>query len=96
MTRYAIIDKCSGFVWGVVDADDPIDACRKQDLSTRDFDREYEEVHASELFVNDSGYAVYLAPDAFQVDDGQKQEAIDTVEAMPLASCIRIHWTGDR
>ncbi len=95
MTRYAIIDKNSGFVWGVLDGDDPIDACRKLDISTKDFDREYEDVGHSDLFINDGGYVVYLAPDGFDVDDGQDREAINAVEAMPLAACIRIHWTGD-
>jgi len=78
--RYAIVDHASGFVWGVVNAKSPVDACQAVDEDNRDFGREYELVGRFD-FANDSGYIVYAVAPDFDVTDGQDTAQCDAVPA---------------
>ena len=85
MANFAIIDNYSGFVWGVVEADEAIAACAKLDAEVGGEPREYH--HG---FNGDQGYIVYEAPAGFDVTDGQDQAEIDRVAA--LGEAARIGW----
>jgi hypothetical protein len=91
MPRYAMIDENSGFVWGVEDADDPIAACRQMDSGEARF-AEYEDI-GGQRFNGRSGYHVYVAPPGWDCSDGQDQETIEAVEAMPHVARIATTWT---
>ncbi len=43
VNRYAVIDNPSGYVWGVVNADSPLDACNRIDAEVGGEARTYEE-----------------------------------------------------
>ncbi|MFN4287554.1 MAG: hypothetical protein ACK4E3_03555 [Brevundimonas sp.] len=79
MTRYAIIDNPSGYIWGVTDAADPIDACRKIDQEIGGETREYDTVPRFS-FGNEAGYHVYEVPADYNVDDGQSEREIARLE----------------
>ena len=85
MKRFAILESNSGFVWGVVDSDSSIQACYDVDADTggRPGDGEYEPVSVGELRTTRGWYDVRLAPDGFDVVDGQDQDSIAAVEALP-------------
>lgn len=91
--RFALIDNASGFVWGVVDADTPVAACSKLDESLGEFGREYSEVSRSDLFANSTAYHVHEAPAGFDVDDGQNDDQIAKVSALPKIAIISIDWS---
>ena len=85
MTNFAIIDNFSGFVWGVVEADDAISACAKMDADISGEPREYD------YGLNgDQGYIVFEAPAGFDVTDGQDEAEIERVSA--LHEVARIGW----
>lgn len=85
--RYAILESNTGFVWGVVDAESPLAACSAVDaeIGGYPFDGEYQEVTASELRTSRGCYDVRIAPEGFDVQDGQDREEISAVEALPRA-----------
>ncbi len=90
-TRYALIDSHSGFVWGVVDAADPLDAAA---LVERDADpsaaagRSYEEITASDATSRDH-YLVYDATAlTIEITDGQDDAQIEAVGALPLVARV--------
>lgn len=89
MTRFALIDNHSGFVWGVTDAASAIDACRQIDADLGEYGREYEEVPRFDAS-NDTGYYVHQAPAGWDCDDGQDEAAIAEVNAMPKVACVLI------
>lgn len=85
MPHYVLIDNYSGYVWGEADADDPIEACAIVDRQTGGDPREYEEQMIGNS--STSGYFVYEAPaDWRPVDDGQSQDEIERVTALPLVA----------
>jgi hypothetical protein len=89
MTTYAIIDNASGYVWGVTAADSPIDACLTIDADIGTDPREYEQ-KARPDFANECGYHVYEAPAGFEVADGQSEDEIDRVAALPKVAYFKI------
>ena len=87
MKNYAIIESNSGYIWGVEKADSAIAACAAVDRECG-ADRHsgtYVEVGVERLRDTESVYDVRIAPDEFQVDDGQSSESIDAVGQMPRA-----------
>lgn len=88
MTRFAILETNSGFVWGVVDAADAIEACRVMDADIGSRGRTYSEGSVSDLRTTAGAYDVRIAPAGFDVDDGQDADAICAVDAMPRAAII--------
>ncbi|MBM1170192.1 hypothetical protein [Microvirga arabica] len=85
-TRYALIDNCSGYLWGVTEACDPVAACARLDNMIGGESRMYEDqpgMHASTA--SEEGYHVYEIPADFVDDDklrdGQDNEAIALVES---------------
>ena len=90
MTRYAMIDIHTGYVWGVHDAADPVTACRKIDEDLGELGRSYEE-HGPRSGAHRSGrcgYLVYEAPDGFDVHDGQSDADIDRVLTLPHVATV--------
>ena len=87
MTRFAIIETNSGYVWGVVDAETALAACAACDaeIGADRGEGAYEEVSASELRTTRGVYDVRTAPAGFDVQDGQDCEEIDAVKALPRA-----------
>lgn len=84
--RFATIEINSGYVWWVGDAVDEIDACRKSDAEGQSqVEGEYRRITASESSNTDGGYVVYEAPAGFDVNDGQDEDEIAAVSALPLA-----------
>jgi hypothetical protein len=92
MTRYAIIDENSGFVYGIEDADDPIAACDAMGRKLGEYDSAYEDIGCAR-FDGRSGYHVYEAPADYQCRDGQDDAEIALVQSMPLAARIVSIWT---
>ena len=92
MTRYAMIDLNSGYLFSVQDADTPLDAVDATDRETGSDPQTYEEVSVSQVGGR-SGYAVYTVDDDYTCDDGQDQGAIDYVtgRAEPIAYLVRTH-----
>ena len=86
MTRYILIDNCSGYIWGdSADLDGqiftgtPLEYTAALDAHLGEHDRTYKEV--DNLASNETGYRVYSADVSFPVvTDGQDQEMIDVVE----------------
>lgn len=86
MAHYVLIDHNSGYVWDEVDADTPIEACRKVDEKLGVHGRDYKPAFANTI---DHGYHVHEAPaDWTPVDDGQSQAEIDRVSALPVAAVV--------
>lgn len=81
MTRYAIVDVHSGYIWGVQDAANEIEACRLMDENLGEYDRKYEH--------GQGGYMVFIAPTDFECDNGQDEGKIEQVSCMPLAASIK-------
>lgn len=90
--RYALIDTNSGFVWWVGDAASPEEACKKADIDTGgEFRGEYRHIGWYSYKSGMDGYVVYEVPACFEVNDGQDQEEIATVESM---TSIGLHVIG--
>jgi hypothetical protein len=90
--RYVLIDEITGHVWGDVVAADPIKACRAIDARCGQHKREYTDI-GSEPFDGHSGYHVYLATSAYSDYsdvDGQDEEFVKAVEAMPFVTRVAI------
>ena len=85
--RFAVLESNSGFVWGVVDAESALAACAAVDADAGGMHEagEYESVSVSELQTNRGVYDVRIAPAGFDVLDGQDQDAVAAVEALPRA-----------
>jgi len=88
MYTYALIDHGSGYVWGVVEAADPLEACHRLDAELgAGNDRGYEITRPD--FCNESGYHVYRAPAGFDVDDGTDDAEIARVAALGCPTYVR-------
>ena len=89
MTRFAAVDRQSGFVWGVADALEPMVAavaiCEAADDSRR---------YAAEL-VNrwdaDASFDVYEVPAALVIEDGQDPATIAAVVASAYVCTVTMH-----
>ena len=84
--HYALIDNCSGYVWGDTTACSPQEACQKIHA---DISGEYLEFEAKSRpdFSNESGYHVYDAT-GFDLNsvgdgDGQSEALINAVANLP-------------
>ena len=85
---YAIIETNSGFVWGVVESDSARQACYDVDAQAgtwRQGEGEYQEVGQGATSTTQGAYDVRIAPDGFDVQDGQDAEEIAAVELLPRA-----------
>ena len=92
MARYAMIDIHSGFVWGVEDATDEVEACRQMDEGVGVYGREYE-THGPQSGAHRrgvQGYIVHEAPVGFDVTDGQDKAQIAAVDALPRVAIVMI------
>lgn len=87
MARFAILESNSGYVWGVVDADSALEACLAcdADFGGRHEAGHYEPASYSDLRSTRGVYDVRVAPEGFDVDNGQDQASIDAVCALPRA-----------
>jgi len=85
MTRFAIIESGSDLVFGVIDANTPIDACRIMNLGSKDSPLNYTDVERS--FFN-GGYLVHEVPAEFDVVDGSDPHQTVRVERHPLVAHI--------
>lgn len=90
MPTYALIDNACGYVWGVTVAESPIAACAAVDAEIGGEPRRYEEVGSFD-HANAWGYHVHAAPEGFTVNDGQNDDEIAAVEALPRVACVLIH-----
>ena len=79
MYTYALIDHGPGYVWGAVEAADPLEACHRLDAELgAGNDRGYEISRPD--FCNESGYHVYRAPAGF---GGGKRRAASQILPAP-------------
>jgi hypothetical protein len=88
MTTFAIIESNTGYVWGVVDSHSSLQACYAVDMQAGGWHQEpgqYEQVSTSELRTTRGVYDVRIAPEGFDVQDGQNADEIAAVEALPRA-----------
>ena len=95
MTRYVLIDKHSGYVWGEAEADDPVDACRRLDAEIAGNgyvdEHEYCLGNAEQQRDASQGYFVYVAPDDWpEVTDGRSQTEIERVMALPEVAYVSV------
>jgi len=88
MTRFAIIESFTGYVWGVVDAEDAVAACRALDLEVRPADYPSLTYEEGSRFDGRDGYLVHEAPAGFEVFDGQDKAEIEAVAALPQAAFV--------
>ena len=91
MSRFALIELNSGFIWHVCDAESPEAACCSADREA-DYTRqhgEYQEISRSDLRTSAGGYAVHQAPACYVCDDDQDADEIAEVGAMPLVGYYR-------
>lgn len=92
MSTYATIDLNSGYVWWVGVADSPEAACAASDAEGGEYGHEYGAITSTEARRSTGGgYAVYAAPDGFAllVQDGQDDDEIARVSALPLVGYFR-------
>jgi hypothetical protein len=89
--RYALIDNNSGFVWSIIDADDPGSACIEADRALYSHRRRYEmfSPYCDYVLREHDGYLVHEVPPEMEVDDGQDAAAIQLVEAHPRVAVVR-------
>lgn len=88
--RFILIDSNSGYVWGEVVHGVASGACATVDAELGVFDRTYTE-HGPRAQVDEDHYLVYSAPADFpEVSDGQDDEQISAVSALPLVA--RVSW----
>jgi hypothetical protein len=93
-TRYALIDDHSGYVWGVVDATSPVEACRIVDADGGDEARVYEEHGSGYRLGGADGYLVHEAPVGFDVADGQDVAQIEAVSMLPRVAVVSFTVEG--
>jgi hypothetical protein len=91
MTRYAVIEINSGYIWAVVNARTALEACAAADRAAGSEDRldghHYEVGYRGDANLT---YDVRVAPDDFDEPNGQDQKAIDTVDTMPCAGLFTL------
>lgn len=87
MQRFAILESNSGYVWGVVNAETALAACAECDREVGGDRGEgaYESVSVGELNTTRGVYDVRIAPEGFDVQDGQDRDEIAAVDALPRA-----------
>ncbi len=88
MPRFAILESNTGFVWGVTDAATAAEACRVIDEDVGVYGRSYSEGSVSDLRTTRGAYDVRVAPENFNVFDGQDADEIAAVEALPREAVI--------
>lgn len=89
--KYAIIEDYSGYVWGVIEAETPVDACRKLDEEIGGEPRTYENIGSARWYGNGGCYHVHIAPDDYECENGgDDAKEIAMVEAMPLAARVKV------
>lgn len=89
MTRFALIDLNSGFVWHVCDADTPEAACTIADAECGgDAGVRYTSAARQDAYAH-GGLAVHVAPAGYHCADGEDADQIAEVVAMPLAGYYR-------
>ena len=75
-TRYALVDRHSGYIWHVCDAETPVYAALQAQIAV-DGDRAY---GAKPLPLGDTtsrGYEVHVMPADWECDDGQDPEKLE-------------------
>ena len=75
-TRYALVDRHSGYIWHVCDAETPEDAALQTQIAV-DGDRGYTVEHLFLGDTTDRGYEVHVMPADWECDDGQDPEKIE-------------------
>jgi hypothetical protein len=97
MTRYAVIEINSGYIWAIVNAETALEACAAADRAANSADR-LDGHHYEVGYRGDSNcaYDVRIAPADFDEPDGQDQKAIDAVDAMPRAGLFALVADEDR
>lgn len=78
MTRYALIDNPSGYVWYLTDAATPKEACEIADREIGGEPSQYDYVPRFD-FSNQAGYRVFEVPPGFDIKDGQDEAEIERV-----------------
>jgi hypothetical protein len=86
--RYAIIDRLTNFIWGVVDAETAVDACRAVDAEFQEFGYEYAVVPAARRSQARSAYAVFKVPAGFSVRDGTDPAEIRAVKSSTFEALV--------
>lgn len=89
MNNYALIETNSGYVWWAGKADTPEDACAKAHMEGGEV-ATYAQTSDRIENTTEGGFLVYQAPEGFCCTDGQDQEQIDAVSAMPLIGRYRV------
>lgn len=91
MTRYALIDLESGYVWHVCDAETPEAACTLATAETGGMAgvRYVPTTRAGAGNYSSSGYSVHIAPAGYDCRDGRDRDTIRQVWEMPSAGAFR-------
>jgi len=89
MAKFALIELNSGFVWWVGDSNTCAGACERADRELGSIDRKYSKISQGDVRSGAGGFAVYAAPEGFDVGDGQHPADIAAVEALPLQGFFR-------
>jgi hypothetical protein len=75
-------------VWGVVDAESAIDACRLIDIEFQELGYEYAVVPTARRRQVRSAYSVYKVPAGFSVRDGTDSAEIRAVKASTFEALV--------
>ena len=89
MPRYALIDRYSGYVWGVEDAPDPATAAIQCQIETEG-DRGWVATDMSLSHQLDNGYDVHPVPEGWDCDDGQNEDEIAEATVLPAVAVILV------
>lgn len=87
--RFATIELNSGYVWWVGHADSPEDACTQADEVSGLEPRHHVEISRATMLDGHGGYAVYIVPEALDIDDGQAGDVIRAVRVHNLVGYYR-------
>ncbi|VFR39567.1 hypothetical protein ANK1_2783 [plant metagenome] len=89
MKRYAYIDNCSGYIWGLQDATTPQQGAKQMDAELGERGRQYD-LTDGPAFSNETGYHVHVVPMDLDIADGQDEDVIKVVSALPYAGYLRV------
>ena len=89
MPRYALIQRYSGYLYGVEDAPDPATAAIQCQIDF-DGDKGWIATDMSLSYSENDGYDVHPVPDGWECDNGQDEADIAAATVQPVVAVILV------